>query len=182
MSKLKESNDILEKILHSSLNELSTEYSKQAGVTHVFDFWHNVRQYDKDKNQCSIFVMDVRATVPNEDKTKEDKVVSFKRLYDKMIIQRPNIGTVENPKYGKQQNFEESRNAVLREIFGKSVAGLAMGLAVRSKEEIQDFNKIVDAPITPDEAFDIMLQQNQFGLTEEDRAAFVEDYKREVVV
>lgn len=143
--KLKETNDVLEKVIADSLSQLSKVYSETQDnkeIKFIFEFWNNVRHLDLDKNICYTGVIDVRAE--KQITGGKTQVVSFKRLYDKMIVHRPNIGTPEQPKYGKQLNFEESRNAVLREIIGKSVSGLALGLAQRTKEQIEEFNKVVN--------------------------------------
>lgn len=154
--KYKDKNDILEEVLTTSLKELSRLYSKETGSPYIFEFWHNARAKDKDKNQCFSAVIDVRRFDEN------GKVNSFKRVYDRMVIQRPNIaknqdGTtnIEKPSYGKQVNYEETRNAILREILSKAIGGFALGMAVRSKEEIEQFNEVVEQPLTEDESFDL---------------------------
>ena len=145
--KLKEKNDLLEGVVVSSLKELSTLYSKETKEEYVFEFWHNMRAKDKDGNQCFAGVIDVRRIAKN------GKVESFKRLYDRMIVQRPNIGTVEVPKYGKQANYEEARQTILLEIIAKSISGFALGMAVRTKDEIEQFNEVIKQPKTEDEVF-----------------------------
>ena len=145
--KLKDKNDILEQVIVSSLKELSKLYSKEASTDYVFEYWHNVRHLDLDKNVCFSGVIDVRAT------NDKGKVISFKRLYDRMIIQRRNIGTVEVPKYGKQENYEEARAITLAEILSKSIAGFVLGMAVRTKDEIEQFNKVIEQPKTEEEVF-----------------------------
>lgn len=143
--KLKEKNDLLEQVVESSLKELSKLYSKEVESPYTFEYWHNMRHLDSAKNQCFSGVVDVRVT---DDK---GKVLSFKRLYDRMIIQRPNIGTLELPKYGKQANYEEARSIVLRELLSKSVAGFALGMAQRTKDQIEQFNQVLVQPLTEEE-------------------------------
>ena len=145
--KLKEKNDLLEEVVGSSFKELSKLYSKEVEAGYTFEYWHNMRHLDLAKNQCFTGVVDVRVTNEN------GKVVSFKRLYDRMIVQRPNIGTLEVPKYGKQANYEEARSIVLRELLSKSLAGFALGMAQRTKDEIEQFNEIVKQPKTEEETF-----------------------------
>jgi hypothetical protein len=135
--KLKEVNDALQKVVDDTLSQLSTAYSKQTQEEYIFKLWSGVNQLDKDKNLCYAAVIDVRREV-------DGKVDSFKTLYDKWIVQRPNIGTLEKPKYGKQLNVEESRNTVLREIIAKSIAGMLMALSQQTKEQIEEFNQIAN--------------------------------------
>ena len=69
---------------------------------------------------------------------------------------------VENPKYGKQLNMEEHRNTCLREVLGKAIGGFALGMALRTKEQLQDlYSQVEDPeeynllyPATKDEAFE----------------------------
>lgn len=152
MIKVKESNDVLEEIILSSLKELSKLYSKQTGEKVVFDLYHNVRAYDRDMNLCFKQVLDVRSVDDN------GKVTSYKNLYDRMVVQRPNTGTPANPKYGKQLNMEEARKTTLREVLSKAIAGFALGMAARTKDQIEDFNLHLlknDYPVLEEDAFKI---------------------------
>lgn len=154
---LKETNNLLEEVIDNSLAELSRLYSKQVGEKTKFEFWTLTHSLDLDKNQTVQFVLDVRAITP------EGKVRSWKRIFDRMTIQRENIArnedgsyNTEKPEYAKKQrNFEESRNTVLRELLAKSLSGFALGMAVRTKDEIVAFNDVDKLPVTEDEAYKV---------------------------
>lgn len=135
---LKDKNNILEDLIDASLRQLSKEYSKQEGEPHLFEYWSNTRALDKDKNVCFQAVLDVRVM------NVEGKVLSFKRVYDRWLVQRTNTGTVDEPKYGKQLNMEEHRNTCLREVLGKAIGGFALNMALRTKEQIQELYSEVE--------------------------------------
>lgn len=154
--KLKDENNLLESVLLSSLTQLSKEYTKQVnqtGVTYIFDYYNQDNILDNDKNICYSGIVDVRAEGP------DGKVLSYKNLYDKWQVRRENTGTVEEPTYGKQQNIEEARNRVLKQIIGQGIAGLALGLASRTKDEIEEFNKVTEEPLTEEEEVKGLTQE-----------------------
>lgn len=136
--KLKDRNNVLQLAVEDSLRELSNVVSKQTQTTTLFSWWINSKFVDKDKNQCVRGVLDV--ALAGED----GKVKSFKLLLDRVLILRKNEGTIESPKYGKQLGYEELRRVMLLEVIGKGVSGLALGLAQKTKEGIEDFNKVVE--------------------------------------
>lgn len=180
---LKERNDILEKVIDDSLSELSHLYSKETGEDFKFEYWTITNAKDLDKNICIQGVLDVR-------RITNGKVDSAKRLFDRMLIQRENtnfeivdqtdeegnttqikVYNTEKPTYGKQRNMEESRNAILRELLAKCVSGFALGMAIRTKDQIVEFNSLKEThPLTPDEAF-------QVEPTREDVETFQEEIK-----
>ncbi len=142
--KLKDKNDVVQMLVEDSYRELSRVVTEQNKVTTNFAFWINSRFLDKDKNICVRGALDV--SIANDD----GKVTSFKLLMDRALVLRKNEATKEDnsvdtdkPKYGKQQGYEELRRIILSEIVGKGVTGLALGLAEKTKEQIEEFNALI---------------------------------------
>lgn len=135
--KLKDKNDVMQEAIEGSLKELSQVFGTVHKINSFFSYWTNMKFLDKDKNLCVRGVMDFGVT---DDK---GKVISFKKLIDRALVLRENIGTLEVPKYGKQLGYEELRRKMLSEIIGKSIAGLAMTLVEQTAEQIEEFNKLV---------------------------------------